>query len=160
MCSRDVVLTTRSADETRSVAARLAAQLPASLVAVLLVGPLGSGKTTFVQGLAVGLGIDGVVTSPSFLLMKDYSEGSRPMRHVDLFRLSCPDETAPLGLVEDLPDDAVVVVEWADRFSLPISAPIVTVRFEQGAAECERRLIFSTESGALVSETLNALCAD
>jgi tRNA A37 threonylcarbamoyladenosine biosynthesis protein TsaE len=92
--------------------------------------------------------------------MKDYSEGSRPMRHVDLFRLRCAEETAPLGLVDDLSDDAVVVIEWADRFALQISAPTLMVRFEQGADESERKLIFSTETGVISSEMLNALCAD
>ncbi|MCD6282763.1 tRNA (adenosine(37)-N6)-threonylcarbamoyltransferase complex ATPase subunit type 1 TsaE [bacterium] len=154
------MLTTRSADETRAVAARLVAQLPVSLVVLLLIGPLGSGKTTFVQGLAQGLGINSVVTSPSFLLMKDYSEGDRPLRHVDLFRLSSLVETVPLGLAEDLPDDAVVAVEWADRFGLQVSAPRITIRFGQGADECERSLTISAETGVFPSEMLNALRAD
>jgi len=160
MCSQEIALITRSADETRAVAARLAVQLPVSLVVLLLVGSLGSGKTTFVQGLAKGLGISSVVTSPSFLLMKDYPEGSRPIRHVDLFRLRCAEETASLGLVDDLPDDAMVVIEWADRFGLQILAPTVMVRFEQGVDEGERKLIFSTKTGLISSEMLNALCAD
>ena len=160
MCSQDITLTTRSAEETRALAARLVAQLPVSLVVLLLTGLLGSGKTTFVQGLAEGLGISSVVTSPSFLLMKDYSEGSRPMRHIDLYRLSNLDETTSLGLAENLPDDAVVVIEWADRFDMRISASTVKVSFEKGKAESERRLVFSAETEVMSSERLNALCAD
>ena len=160
MCPQNISLTTKSAEETRAIAVRLAAQLPEDLFVLLLIGTLGSGKTTFVQGLAEGLGINAIVTSPSFLLMKDYSEGLRPMRHVDLYRLSHSDEAASLGLAEDLLDDVLVVVEWADRFSLQIPAPTMTIKFEKGAGENERRLVFSMETAVMSLEELNALCAD
>jgi len=160
MSPQDVSLTSDSADETRAIAAALVSRLPVSLVVLLLTGLLGSGKTTFVQGIAKGLGISGVIASPSFLLMKDYFEGSRPMRHIDLYRLSHIDETASLGLVENLHEEAVVAIEWADRFDLRIPAPTVKVSFEKGNAEGERRLVFSADTEVISSEKLNALCAD
>ncbi len=157
MRPQHTVITTESPEATRDLAARLAVGLPPFLVVLLLVGPLGSGKTTFVQGLAKGLGVRAGVTSPSFLLMKDYDEGLRPMRHIDLFRLDSPEKARSLGLTADLPDDAVVAVEWADRFRLPFSAPLLTVVFALGTGENERTLTFSAEDDAEISGLLDAL---
>ncbi|MBM3268780.1 MAG: tRNA (adenosine(37)-N6)-threonylcarbamoyltransferase complex ATPase subunit type 1 TsaE [Candidatus Sericytochromatia bacterium] len=80
---------------------------------VLLEGDLGAGKTTLVQGLAAGLGVEGDVTSPTFALLHELS-GRVPLRHMDLYRL---DEAhlAHLGLEEWFEPDAVIAVEWAER---------------------------------------------
>ena len=143
--------TTNSAEETRALAARLARVLPVP-VALLLVGPLGSGKTVFAQGLARGLGIEEQITSPSFLLMKEY-QGTRHLRHLDLFRLKRQGEVHPLGLTEDLPPDAVVVVEWADRFPLNLRLPALIVQIAVGDSMNERRLGFSA-SGLAQEEVM------
>jgi len=143
-------ITAGAPEETHALAARLARTLP-SPVALLLVGPLGTGKTVFAQGMAHGLGIGEQLTSPSFLLMKEY-RGSRPLRHLDLFRLRRPEEVRSLGLTDDLPDDAVVVVEWADRFKLELAMPTLEIRFRMGDGETERRLEFSAR-GLATEET-------
>lgn len=85
---------------------------------VRLLGPLGAGKTSLVQGLALGLGLgeDAGVRSPSFALVRTHAGGRLPLVHVDLYRLGDPDELADLGLDEHLSSDAVTAVEWADRF--------------------------------------------
>lgn len=85
---------------------------------ILLRGELGMGKTSFVQGLAQGLGIEDVVVSPTFILLCEYPEGRIPLYHFDLYRLS-GDEIQDLGL--DMYWDGwdvepgVVAIEWADR---------------------------------------------
>ena len=84
--------------------------------ALALVGPLGSGKTTFTQGLARGLDIpEGRhVSSPTFALVNEH-DGRHTLVHADLYRIKSEAELAELGLDESF-DRAVVAIEWADRF--------------------------------------------
>ncbi|MDR7417111.1 MAG: tRNA (adenosine(37)-N6)-threonylcarbamoyltransferase complex ATPase subunit type 1 TsaE [Armatimonadota bacterium] len=104
--------TTHSAEETRELGRRLATALqPGDVVA--LVGELGSGKTTLVQGIAAALEARGRVASPSFLIVHEY-RGRLPIYHVDLFRLR-PEDLEPLGLEELFDEGGVVLVEWAER---------------------------------------------
>ncbi len=105
-------LTTRSAEETRALGRRLGRALrPADVVA--LVGELGSGKTTLVQGVAEALEARGRVASPSFLIVHEY-RGRLPIYHVDLFRLR-PEDLESIGLEELFDEGGVVLVEWAER---------------------------------------------
>jgi tRNA threonylcarbamoyladenosine biosynthesis protein TsaE len=83
---------------------------------ILLQGELGSGKTTFVQGLAQGLGILDPVTSPTFILQQEYEEGRIPMIHGDLYRLK-PEETSQLGWEYWDHPRGVIVIEWPERLS-------------------------------------------
>ncbi|QJA06462.1 tRNA (adenosine(37)-N6)-threonylcarbamoyltransferase complex ATPase subunit type 1 TsaE [Thermosulfurimonas marina] len=124
----------RSPEETRALAEALAQRLSAGDL-VALIGDLGSGKTTFVQGLARGLGVppEIYVTSPSFTLVNEYP-GRVPLFHVDLYRIS-PEEVEDLGLSEML-SQGVVVVEWAERLPEGLS-PRFVVRFKY-AGENER----------------------
>jgi tRNA threonylcarbamoyladenosine biosynthesis protein TsaE len=107
---------TRSEIETEAFARDLAATLQAGDV-VLLSGDLGAGKTTFVRGLAQGLGIDPEdVSSPTFTLLHEYRGGRLTLYHADLYRL---DKTAAddLGLEETGVRDGVLAIEWPDRLS-------------------------------------------
>ena len=79
----------------------------------MLVGNLGAGKTTFVRGVARGLGAHGQVSSPTFQLLR-WHEGRLPLAHVDLYRIDSPRELQALGL-DELLESSVVAVEWADR---------------------------------------------
>lgn len=115
--------TSHSEEETRRLAARLAAALPPGAV-LLLSGDLGSGKTTFVRGLAEGLGIDpDQVTSPSFTLVHEYRGGRLPLVHVDLYRLDRAD-LDEIGLDPDLAATGIVAVEWAERLTVPVRGAI------------------------------------
>lgn len=117
--TRDLTLVTHSAEETEGLAERLGSLLQAGDV-VALTGPLGSGKTCFVRGLARGLGIAGHVSSPTFILMRLH-RGEPPLCHVDAYRLDSAAALLDLGL-DDWLTQAVVAVEWADRV-LPALPP-------------------------------------
>lgn len=118
---------TGSPDETQALAARLARLLrPGD--AVVLSGDLGAGKTTFVKGLALGLGMDPAeVVSPTFTLINEYP-GQIPLFHFDLYRLADGRELAELGFDEYLEREGICAIEWG--------APLLNhlaVEFEAGA---------------------------
>jgi len=109
------VVLAESAEDMRSLGERLGQALRIGDV-VALSGPLGSGKTTFVQGLARGLGVppDRHVASPSFALVNEHP-GRRPFVHVDFYRIRSFAELPELGLEEAF-DFSVTAIEWAERF--------------------------------------------
>lgn len=87
---------------------------------VLLTGELGAGKTTFVRGVARGIGSAAPVASPTFQLVRVYP-GRVQLAHVDLYRIEKPSELAGLGL-DELLDVGAVVVEWGERIDAPQAA--------------------------------------
>ncbi len=93
---------------------KTAGSSPVSNKAIFLVGSLGSGKTTFVQGLVSGLGAAPRATSPSFKLINEYS-GRIPVYHFDLYRLEGIKELKDLGYREYLYGPGVAVIEWAEK---------------------------------------------
>jgi tRNA threonylcarbamoyladenosine biosynthesis protein TsaE len=99
-------------EATEAAAGRLARHLRARDL-LLLEGEMGAGKTTFVRGLARGLGVTGDVMSPTFQLVRLY-RGPVQLAHVDLYRVADDAELAELGL-DELLDRGVVVVEWGGR---------------------------------------------
>jgi tRNA threonylcarbamoyladenosine biosynthesis protein TsaE len=104
----------RSPEQTRRVGMRLGAYLQSGDL-VCLAGDLGSGKTTFVQGLAAGWGSLDAVTSPSFVLVNVYrSATGKVLYHLDAYRLSGPAEAIDLD-VDEMLAGGPLVVEWADR---------------------------------------------
>lgn len=104
---------------------------------VALVGELGAGKTTFVQGVARGLGVSGYVASPTFTLVQEY-RGRVYLYHVDLFRIG-PEDLDGIGFDELLDSGAAVVVEWADRASDRMPADCLWV-YIHGTGSRVRRL--------------------
>jgi tRNA threonylcarbamoyladenosine biosynthesis protein TsaE len=131
-------LRTSSAEQTRAVAAAVGTQLqPGDLV--VLAGDLGSGKTTFAQGLARGLGVDAPVTSPSFTLVQEY-DGRLPVAHVDVYRLDRLQELHDLGFDELVDGRGVTMIEWGDAVAQILPADRLWVRIEAGATDDERLL--------------------
>ncbi|NJN87318.1 MAG: tRNA (adenosine(37)-N6)-threonylcarbamoyltransferase complex ATPase subunit type 1 TsaE [Leptolyngbyaceae cyanobacterium SL_7_1] len=108
---------------THALGVSLGRSLPPSTV-LLLEGNLGSGKTTLVQGIGVGLGIVDPIVSPTFTLINEYLEGRIPLYHSDLYRLQ-PNEVVDLNLqsywqgIEVAP--GIVAIEWSER--LPMLPP-------------------------------------
>jgi tRNA threonylcarbamoyladenosine biosynthesis protein TsaE len=101
--------------DTERLGAALASVLPPSTV-VALIGPLGAGKTRLVQAVATALGVPaGRVTSPTFVLVNEYSGGRMPVYHFDTYRLKDEDEFLNLGPDEYFDSAGLTFVEWADR---------------------------------------------
>jgi tRNA threonylcarbamoyladenosine biosynthesis protein TsaE len=139
--SHSLEIISRSTEQTRRVGMRLGSLLQAgSLVA--LVGDLGSGKTTLVQGIATGWGSLDPVSSPTFVLVNVYrhSDGKR-LFHLDAYRLSGPTEAIDLDL-DAMLDQGPMVVEWAERVqaALPTEGLWVHLNYVD---EVQRDLVFS-----------------
>ena len=105
---------THSEEDTIAAGERIAEQLPSKAV-VLLIGNLGAGKTTLAKGIVKGLGAaqPDEVSSPTFTLIHEYGAN---VYHIDLYRLERLQELATLGLEEIFDRNAVVLVEWGERF--------------------------------------------
>jgi tRNA threonylcarbamoyladenosine biosynthesis protein TsaE len=108
---------------------------------ILLGGDLGAGKTTFTQGLARSLGIDELVTSPTFTLLRSY-ENPKGLRllHADMYRLDHLQEIVDLGLPELLDEGAVAVVEWGDLAAPVLLPDYLEVRLTFGESDDARVL--------------------
>lgn len=120
-----------SVQDTKGAGTRLAATAGPGTV-ILISGDLGAGKTTFVRGLAEGLGISAdEVTSPTFTLVHEYRGGRLPLIHVDLYRLERAD-LDEIGLDSDLAQQGVIAVEWAERLVRPIQGAIAVTISDRG----------------------------
>lgn len=125
--TRPLRLVSSGPDETRKIAAAVADALrPGDLVA--LTGELGAGKTCFVQGAASALGVTDRVTSPSFLLRREY-DGAVPVLHLDVYRLETLQEVVDLGYEDVVGGRWVTFIEWGDAMSTLLPADHLEVEF-------------------------------
>ncbi len=128
---------TKSADDTRDLAAAVATSARRGDV-VLLSGDLGTGKTTFAQGFARGLGVTEPVVSPTFTLIRSY-QGRLPLVHCDVYRLDHVQEVIDLGLPEMLDEGAVALVEWGEVTASSLPPDYLQVQIEFAGGDDERR---------------------
>lgn len=142
----DAEWTSRSPEETFEIGRAVGVRLLGGEL-LLLGGPLGAGKTVFVKGLADALGVaEEEVSSPSFTLVNRYGEGRLVLYHLDLYRLA---EGAGAAHAVDLDEllseeDAVIVIEWAERMGrYPLPATVWRIRIE-GDGEDPRRIILTS----------------
>lgn len=135
-----VVATTTSVDQTRDLAASVAALARPGDV-VVLAGDLGAGKTAFVQGFGRGMGVPDRITSPTFTLVHVY-EGRLPVHHLDVYRLGQLSEALDLGLPEMLDEGGVVLIEWGDAILPVLPQDYLEVRLTFGDGDDDRQLDF------------------
>ncbi len=125
--------------ETESLGRRLAAALsPGSVVACR--GGLGMGKTAFTRGLALGLGYEGRVTSPTFTIVNEY-EGAPPLFHFDMYRLENAGDLFDIGWEDYLDRGGVCAVEWSERVEEALPEDAVTVTIARCPEDEARRII-------------------
>lgn len=158
-----LTLRSRSVEETRHLGEALGGLLAAGDV-ILLTGELGAGKTALTQGIARGLGVPGIVNSPTFTLLKEY-QGRLPLYHFDLYRIEDPAELEELGFAEYFFGDGVSVVEWAERGEAGAEAgmgapwPEDALRVQIGTANPEERMLHVTAEGPRGRALLAGLAA-
>lgn len=149
---KDMVFVTKNAEETQKIAQDFARRFLVSLVQgdslsriIALRGELGSGKTTFVQGLAKGLGIAGRIMSPTFTIVRSHrirshELGIKYFYHIDLYRVEGKDQVKNLGLEEIInSSDTIVAIEWAEKITDLLPKKRWDIAFEY-VLESERRL--------------------
>lgn len=118
---------THSERETEAAGEALAKKLPEGAV-VALYGDLGAGKTAFVRGLARGLGLADRVSSPTFTIVNEYSDGGRPLFHFDMYRLGGPEELFGIGWDDYLSRGGVIAVEWSENVEAAFEGNELRVR--------------------------------
>ena len=136
---------TESEEETIALGEKLAAELPAKAV-VLLIGNLGAGKTTIAKGIVKGLGAaqPAEVCSPTFTLIHEYSPG---VYHIDLYRLDTPAQVATLGLEDIFDREAVVLIEWGEKFPALMPADRIEIRLRTTGDNSREIEILETPGG-------------
>jgi tRNA threonylcarbamoyladenosine biosynthesis protein TsaE len=137
-----------SAEETIARGREIAATLVPPVL-VMLSGELGSGKTTLTKGIISGLGAadEQDVTSPTFTLVHVYHNHCK-VYHTDLYRVEGFHDLESLGLEDALSEEAIVIIEWSERFSLQTDWPRVQIRLEH-AGEDSRKIRVSGVSRKL-----------
>lgn len=131
-------IVTKSAEETKKIATNLAEEtkeqpLLKYAFIIALEGNLGSGKTTFIQGLAKGLKIKENVLSPTFLILKEFPilfKKYKSFYHIDAYRLKHPKELLELGFNDLIKDpENIIVIEWADKIKKILPKYILKIKF-------------------------------
>ncbi|GAA5178276.1 tRNA (adenosine(37)-N6)-threonylcarbamoyltransferase complex ATPase subunit type 1 TsaE [Rugosimonospora acidiphila] len=124
---------TLTLEDTQALGRQLAGVLrPGDLV--ILSGPLGAGKTALAQGIGAGLGVDGEVTSPTFVIARIHHGGRVPLVHADAYRLGAVND--PLGEVDALDldaslEDSVTLVEWGEGMAEQLSDEYLEIRIDR-----------------------------
>jgi len=123
-------ITTDSVESTKSLGEKLGSLINIRTI-FALIGNLGSGKTSFVQGLAKGLDVPDnyYITSPSFTLINEYP-GKHKLFHIDLYRIDGPNDFEDMGLYDILEENGVIAIEWADKLSKEFLSEHVAIHFE------------------------------
>jgi len=147
---------TTSSSQTKKIAGVLAKEILASrsnrrgALVFALVGDLGSGKTTFTQGLLAGFGIKKKITSPTFVIMKSYKLQAKSYKlayHLDCYRIKKPSELGILGIKEILANpENVVLIEWPERIKKILPKNTVWINFEHGKKENKRNIIIDPKN--------------
>ncbi|PRR88635.1 MULTISPECIES: tRNA (adenosine(37)-N6)-threonylcarbamoyltransferase complex ATPase subunit type 1 TsaE [unclassified Bacillus (in: firmicutes)] len=144
--------TTKGADETKRIAAALAKLVMPGDV-LTLEGDLGAGKTTFSKGFAEGLGITSIVNSPTFTIIKEYTDGRLPLYHMDVYRMEDAEED--IGLEEYFEGEGVCLVEWAHLIGPQLPSSYLKIEMLRTEREEERHLTFSAKG-----ERYETLCKE
>lgn len=132
----------RSPAETTALARALGESAPEAGGVLVLVGPLGAGKTVFAKGVAEGLGTPrDALASPTFVIAQELSTGRGPrLVHADFYRVESEEELEAAGLLDWLSPGTLLVVEWGDRFPVALPKDRLEVALSPGDGEDERRI--------------------
>ena len=127
-----------SPEETVALAKKLGAVLRGGEV-IAYFGGLGMGKTTFTSGLALGMGINAEVSSPTFSLVHDYG-GNPPLYHFDMYRINTYDDLYSTGFFDYI-DTGVLIIEWSENIENALPDDYIRIEISHGDSENERIII-------------------
>ena len=120
-------ITTYSEMETLELAQNFESEKFPNMI-ICLNGELGSGKTMFTKGIANGLGIEEVITSPTFTIIKEYLDGEMPLYHMDVYRLD--GDTSEVGIEDYYNKGGIVVIEWANTIKDILPEERLDIKFK------------------------------
>ncbi len=144
---RETVIETYSREETFDLGKRMGERAVPGTV-LTLIGDLGVGKTVFTQGLAAGLGITGIVNSPTFTIVQVYDEGRLPLYHFDVYRIGDVSEMDEIGYEDYFYGDGVCIIEWANLVEEILPESYREIRIEKDLSKgLDYRRITETEFG-------------
>ncbi len=145
----DYKITTRNEMETMEIAQNLESEKFPNMV-ICLDGELGSGKTVFTKGFAQALGIEEIITSPTYTIIKEYPNGELPLYHMDVYRLDGNSEG--LGIEEYFTKGGVVIIEWAETIKDLLPKERLDIKFK--IIDEEKRVLIFTPHGKKYEELL------
>ncbi len=128
MGGRSRIIELSSSDKTHLFGRHAAQLLPRGSI-LALHGPLGAGKTSFVQGLAAGLGIAAFIQSPTFTYLHLYEEGVRYLYHFDLYRMKSSSDFFAMGFDEYFDQNGIVAIEWPERLGARLPSRSISLHF-------------------------------
>ena len=120
-------INTHNEIETMEIAQNIESEKFPNMV-ICLDGELGSGKTVFTKGFAQALGIEEIITSPTYTIIKEYPNGEMPLYHMDVYRLD--GNTEGVGIEEYFTKGGVVVIEWADTIKDILPEERLDIKFK------------------------------
>ena len=135
----DYKITTHNEKETLEIAQNFESEKFPNMI-ICLNGELGSGKTMFTKGIANGLGIEEVITSPTFTIIKEYLDGEMPLYHMDVYRLD--GDTSEVGIEDYFTKGGIVVIEWANTIKDVLPEERLDIKFKI-SGENSRTLIIT-----------------
>ena len=121
---------------------RLGKQITSPVV-ITLTGDLGAGKTTLARAICEGYGVTDEVTSPTFTIVHEYQAPRSPVYHVDLYRLTGPQDLLSLGWDELVASRAVVLIEWPERAAELVPADHLPIELRHVAEDPDRRVLYA-----------------
>ena len=134
----DYKYTSKSVDDTLRLAENIESEKFENMV-ICLIGELGCGKTVFTKGFANALGIEDVITSPTFNIIKEYLNGEMPLYHMDVYRLE--EQDSEIGLTDYFHKGGVTIIEWADIIKDKLPEERLDIKFKV-VGEDTRVLVF------------------
>ncbi len=145
----DYKITTHDEMETMEIAQNLESEKFPNMI-ICLDGELGSGKTVFTKGFAQALGIEEIITSPTYTIIKEYPNGELPLYHMDVYRLDGNSEG--IGIEEYFTKGGVVIIEWAETIKDILPKERLDIKFK--IVDEEKRVLVFTPHGKKYEELL------
>lgn len=136
---------TSSAEETIELGKKIGSCLTGGEI-IAYRGGLGAGKTTFTRGLAMGMGLEDNVSSPTFAIVNEYHGKGLSLYHFDMYRIMGAESLETTGFYDYMSDSSVIAAEWSENIADALDDDTIVIEFEQ-SGECERKITLHAPKG-------------